>query len=64
MEKWLTVGEVAEQCQISEVTVRRWISAGDLRAAKLGKGWRVKPEDLEAFYESRVQVSEAEDDKE
>ena len=64
MEKWLTVEEVAQQCQVSEVTVRRWISAGDLRAAKLGKGWRVKPDDLNAFYESRVQVSEAEDDKE
>lgn len=55
MEKWLTVQEVAKQCQISEVTVRRWISSGELRAAKLGKGWRIKPEDLEAFYEKRVQ---------
>ncbi|MBS3780213.1 MAG: helix-turn-helix domain-containing protein [Desulfovermiculus sp.] len=54
MEKWLTAEEVANQCQVSTLTVRRWINAGDLRAAKLGKSWRVKPEDLDAFYENRV----------
>lgn len=54
MEKWLTAEEVANQCQVSTLTIRRWINAGDLRATKLGKSWWVKPEDLDAFYESRV----------
>ncbi|MCF8038969.1 MAG: helix-turn-helix domain-containing protein [Desulfohalobiaceae bacterium] len=60
MDKWLTVEEVANQCQVSSLTVRRWINAGELRAAKLGKSWRIKPEDLDAFYEGRVQAFEEE----
>ena len=33
----LDISAVAEFCDVSEKTVRRWISAGELQAAKLGK---------------------------
>lgn len=35
--------------KVSEVTVRRWIRDGELRAIDIGKGWRVGTNDLGAF---------------
>lgn len=46
---YLTVADVAKQLQISEDTVRRWIKSGKLPALKIGKEWRVDPEELKAF---------------
>jgi excisionase family DNA binding protein len=54
-QKYLTVEEAAKQFQVSEFTIRRWIKDGSLRAAKIGKSWRIKQADLDAFYEKRVQ---------
>ena len=48
--------DVAERCQVSEKTVRRWIDAGDLVAYRLGRQWRVDPEDLQKFLESRRSI--------
>jgi excisionase family DNA binding protein len=53
---YLTVADVAKQLQISEDTVRRWIKSGKLPALKIGKEWRVDPEELKAFLaQSRKQ---------
>ena len=56
--KKLTTEEVAEQLQVSEVTVRRWIQQGKMRAAKLGKSWRIDQEDVNRFFEDHIQSSE------
>lgn len=48
-EQYQTVKELAELLKVSEVTVRRWIKDGELRAIDIGKGWRISPGDLEAF---------------
>lgn len=51
----LTVEEVADHCQKNEKTVRRWIKAGELKAARIGREYRVSLEDLQAFLnEHRV----------
>jgi excisionase family DNA binding protein len=34
--QWLTVREVAEELQVTEETVRRWIRAGELEVLELG----------------------------
>jgi excisionase family DNA binding protein len=47
----LTPSQVAERLQLKERTVTRWLRAGYLRGFKLGKEWRVSPEDLRAFIE-------------
>jgi excisionase family DNA binding protein len=54
-ERWLTVAQVAEQLQVSEVTVRRWLREGSLHGRQLGgrAGWRVSVEELERFMRSR-----------
>lgn len=45
----LTVQQCAERLNCHDGLVRRLISAGKLLGSKIGKEWRVKPEDLEAF---------------
>lgn len=50
-EPLLSPAQVAERLQVSEYTAVKWMRQGRIRARKLGKFWRVKPEDLEAFIE-------------
>ena len=50
----LRIADVADYCDVSEKTVRRWIKAGELRAARLGDQWRVLPNDLDLFIRSRL----------
>jgi len=50
----LDIIDVAEVCRVSEKTVRRWIKAGDLPAARLGNQWRIFPRDLKAFVLDRI----------
>lgn len=51
----LTVEQVADALQVEPVTVRRMLKRGDLRGLKLsGKEWRIRPEDLEAYIQSKL----------
>ena len=45
----LTVDDVAEQCGVSQRTVRRWIASGNLTIVRLGRIVRIRPRDLELF---------------
>ena len=45
----LTVKQVAEQLQVSERAVRRWIAVGTLRVRRYGRCVRIDPDDLDAF---------------
>jgi len=49
----MTVGEVADFMRVSSMTVYRLIKAGDLRAARVGKSYRIREEDINAFLASR-----------
>jgi excisionase family DNA binding protein/PAS domain S-box-containing protein len=54
--QWLTVSEVAEQLQVTEETVRRWIRSNQLPVVELGSrraGYRIHPSDLEQFLRDR-----------
>jgi excisionase family DNA binding protein len=53
-ERWLTVSDIADQLQVDEQTVRRWIRAGKIKARSLGgkAGYRVLPSDLSAYMKS------------
>ena len=53
-EPMLDIIDVAETCRVSEKTVRRWIQAGDLPAARLGNQWRIFPRDLRTFVLERM----------
>jgi excisionase family DNA binding protein len=49
---WVTVNNVAEYCLTSNVTIRRWIKNGRLRAIKLPGGhYRVSIDDFKEFLD-------------
>lgn len=41
-----SINEVSELLKVSKSTIRRWIREGELKAFKVGKGWRISKEDL------------------
>ncbi len=49
MPELLTVDEIARMCQVHAMTIRRHISQGRLRAVRVGKGVRVRKEDLDEY---------------
>lgn len=46
---FLTIDQIASMLHVHRRTVWRWIRAGKLKAAKIGKAWRIREEDFEAF---------------
>ena len=53
-EMLLTAAQVSERIQIEVRTVTRWLRTGYLRGHKLGRHWRIVPDDLEGFLESHA----------
>lgn len=51
--RFLTAGEVADVLRVSTMTVYRLIKAGDLPAARIGKSYRVREDDVDAYLASR-----------
>lgn len=47
---FLTILDLADQLQVSDKTVRRWIKSGELVAHKLGDQYRISEADLELFF--------------
>jgi excisionase family DNA binding protein len=45
----LTVAEVAEVLRVSNMTVYRLIKGGELAALRVGKNYRIREDELEAF---------------
>jgi excisionase family DNA binding protein len=43
----MTVSQVAEEFQVTGQTIRNWIDHGALPAAKIGRSFRVRREDVE-----------------
>ena len=55
-DRWLTVGEVAEQLRVNEVTVRRWIQRKELPALNVGgkrPEYRIRQSAFDTFVEAR-----------
>lgn len=48
----LTVKDIAEIVGCHELTVRRWIQSGELRATRI-KGYKINPIDFALFLEGR-----------
>ena len=49
-EQYLTPAQVADELQVTVVTVRRWIANRELRATKAGpRRWTISRSDLKAF---------------
>ena len=50
---FLTVGEVAALLRVSNMTVYRLISAGDLAAVRVGKSYRLFEDDVDKYLADR-----------
>ena len=51
-KKLLTPTDVANHLQVNERTVTLWLRKGHLRGFKVGKEWRISPDDLQAYLEA------------
>ena len=49
MEKFFTSEEIAARYSVKTTTVWEWIRRGELPAIKIGKLYRIRADDLEAF---------------
>jgi len=48
-DRFLTVREVAELMRVSTMTVYRLIKQGDLAAARVGRSYRLRESEIEAY---------------
>jgi excisionase family DNA binding protein len=48
----LTVAEVADVLRVSNMTVYRLIKGGEIPALRVGKNYRIRQDDLEAYLAS------------
>jgi excisionase family DNA binding protein len=53
MDKLFTVEQVSEKLQVHWQTILNYIKSGELRAVRIGRGYRIDPEDLQSFIEGR-----------
>jgi len=53
MKKLLTTDEAAEIMTIAPKTVRALCHSGKIPSAKIGKGYRIKEEDLQEYIDSQ-----------
>jgi len=51
--KFLTVAEVASLMRVSKMTVYRLIKQGDVPAVRIGRGYRMREEDVHRYLDSR-----------
>lgn len=58
-EEYYSIKEVAELLKVAYLTVYRWIQAGKVPAYQVGKQYRVKKVDYEAYIKSnKVKVKQ------
>jgi excisionase family DNA binding protein len=51
--RFLTVAEVAQQMRVSTMTVYRLIKANELASVRVGKSYRIAPQDLDRYLAKR-----------
>ena len=51
--QFVTVNEVAQLMRVSKMTVYRLIKQGDLPAVRIGRGYRLREEDVHRYLDSR-----------
>lgn len=51
------IKEIVLKFGIGEWTIRKAIDSGKLKASKIGREWRVKEEDFEAYLEATSNIN-------
>lgn len=60
MDRLLTPEEAAEIFAVSPKSIREWLRQGKLKGSKVGRLWRIKQSDLEAFLNGQPSLQETE----
>ena len=63
MGRILTVEQAAEKLQVKPNTVRAWLKAGKIPAAKIGRVYRISEERIEDLVQGRPRQSAYEDQR-
>ena len=53
VETFLTVSEVARHLRVSNMTVYRLVNSGQLPAVRVGRGYRIRENDVRKYLEQR-----------
>lgn len=53
MDRFVTVAEVARQLRVSNMTVYRLVRSGQLAAVRVGRGYRLREEDVRRYLQQR-----------
>lgn len=61
---YLTADQIADELQVDQETVLRWLRRKELRGYKLGKLWRVYRADLNKFMEERSNIENKDENNE
>lgn len=64
VEELITVGQAADYLQVCEKTIRRLINSKTLAASKVGKSWRIKKTDIDAYLSMNSNLSKGVDSDE
>jgi excisionase family DNA binding protein len=64
MVELFTPEQVAVTLQLSPKTVKGWLRIGKLTGCKIGRVWRVKEADLEAFIQASRVLRKSEEEEE
>ena len=59
MDQYLTPADVATALKVHPESVLRWARTGELAGSKLGKLWRFRPTDVDAFVQRQLQPAQA-----
>ena len=52
----MTIDEVARQLGVHRNSVYIWVNQKELRAIRIGRRWRILPEDLKTFLDKRANM--------
>ncbi|MGH2748221.1 MAG: helix-turn-helix domain-containing protein [Actinomycetota bacterium] len=51
--RFLTVGEIARRLRVSNMTVYRLVRSGRLPAVRIGRGYRIREDDVRRYLDQR-----------
>ena len=54
----LTIKTAAIYLNISQTTIRKWVHCPDFPSCKIGKSWRIPPEQLEKWINKKISTKE------
>lgn len=49
IEPWVSIAEIAQHLGVHSESVRRWVKGSGMPAAKIGKVWRFKATEVDAW---------------